>query len=134
MEGQLKEQEEKFTETGNQYYNVLTTMQGSVKNKKEQIGEIPMKNLLNEIQDSKREMGVKLNQALTKTKSYALPVQNATTSEKNQTSIETNIVVRANMVETKNAELIEGVEESSRVNNDDAIKSDDVYITKFTAA
>ena len=134
MEGQLKEQEEKFTETGNQYYNVLTTMQGSVKNKKEQIGEIPMKNLLNEIQDSKREMGVKLNQALTKTKSYALPVQNATTSEKNQTSIETNIVVRANMIETKNAELIEGVEESSRVNNDDAIKSDDVYITKFTAA
>ena len=134
MEGQLKEQEEKFTETGNQYYNVLTTMQGSVKNKKEKIGEIPMKNLLNEIQDSKREMGVKLNQALTKTKSYALPVQNATTSEKNQTSIETNIVVRANMVDTKNAELIEGVEESSRVNNDDAIKSDDVYITKFTAA
>lgn len=109
-------------------------MQGSVKNKKEKIGEIPMKNLLNEIQDSKREMGVKLNQALTKTKSYALPVQNATTSEKNQTSIETNIVVRANMVDTKNAELIEGVEESSRVNNDDAIKSDDVYITKFTAA
>ena len=134
MEGQLKEQEEKFTETGNQYYNVLTTMQGSVKNKKEQIGEIPMKNLLNEIQDSKREMGVKLNQALTKTKSYAQSVQNATPSEKNQTSIETNIVVRANMIETKNAELIEGVEESSRVNKDDAIKSDDVYITKFTAA
>ena len=134
MEGQLKEQEEKFTEAGNQYYNVLTNMQGSVKKKKEQIGEIPMKNLLNEIQDSKREMGVKLNQALTKTKSYAQSVQNATPSEKNQTSIETNIVVRANMVETKNAELIEGVEESSRVNNDDAIKSDDVYITKFTAA
>ena len=109
-------------------------MQGSVKKKKEQIGEIPMKNLLNEIQDSKREMGVKLNQALTKTKSYAQSVQNATTSEKNQTSIETNIVVRANLVETKNAELIEGVEESSRVNKDDAIKSDDVYITKFTAA
>ena len=134
MEGQLKEQEEKFTEAGNQYYNWLTNMQGSVKKKKEQIGEIPMKNLLNEIQDSKREMGVKLNQALTKTKSYAQSVQNATTSEKNQTSIETNIVVRANLVETKNAELIEGVEESSRVNKDDAIKSDDVYITKFTAA
>ena len=134
MEGQLKEQEEKFTEAGNQYYNWLTNMQGSVKKKKEQIGEIPMKNLLNEIQDSKREMGVKLNQALTKTKSYAQSVQNATTSEKNQTSIETNIVVRANMVETKNAELIEGVEESSRVNKDDAIKSDDVFITKFTAA
>ena len=134
MEGQLKEQEEKFTEAGNQYYNWLTNMQGSVKKKQEQIGEIPMKNLLNEIQDSKREMGVKLNQALTKTKSYAQSVQNATTSEKNQTSIETNIVVRANMVETKNAELIEGVEESSRVNKDDAIKSDDVFITKFTAA
>ena len=134
MEGQLKEQEEKFTEAGNQYYNWLTNMQGSVKKKKEQIGEIPMKNLLHEIQDSKREMGVKLNQALTKTKSYAQSVQNATTSEKNQTSIETNIVVRANMVETKNAELIEGVEESSRVNKDDAIKSDDVFITKFTAA
>ena len=134
MEGQLKEQEEKFTEAGNQYYNWLTNMQGSVKKKKEQIGEIPMKNLLNEIQDSKREMGLKLNQALTKTKSYAQSVQNATTSEKNQTSIETNIVVRANMVETKNAELIEGVEESSRVNKDDAIKSDDVFISKFTAA
>ena len=50
----------------------------------EQFGENLMKNLLNELQDSKREMEEKLNHMMTQTKSYAELVQN-TSQEKNQT-------------------------------------------------
>ena len=50
----------------------------------EQLGENLMKNLLNELQDSKREMEEKLNHMMTQTKSYAELVQN-TSQEKNQT-------------------------------------------------
>ena len=41
----------------------------------EQLGENLMKNLLNEIQDSKREMEEKLNHVMIQTKSYAQSVQ-----------------------------------------------------------
>ena len=52
-----------------------------------QIGKNLMKNLFNEIQDIKREMDEKLNQEMTKTKSYAESVRNAIPTEKNQTSL-----------------------------------------------
>ena len=65
-----------------------------------------MKNLLNELQDSKREMEEKLNHVMIQTKSCAESVQN-TSQEKNQTPNGTNIDFRAIMEETKNAELVE---------------------------
>ena len=65
-----------------------------------------MKNLLNELQDSKREMEEKLNHAMIQTKSCAESVQN-TSQEKNQTPNGTNIDFHAIMEETKNAELVE---------------------------
>ena len=113
----------------------------------EQLGENLMKNLLNEIQDSKREMEEKLNHVMIQTKSYAQSVQN-TSQEKNQTANGTYIDFCAIMEETKNAELVEekekklhskiliihGVEESSSGNKNDAIKSDDIYINDFIAA
>ena len=46
-----------------------------------QLGEKLIKNLLNEIQDSKRETEEKLNHEMIKTKSYAKSVQN-TSQEK----------------------------------------------------
>lgn len=46
-----------------------------------------------------------LNQVIIQTKSYAESVQNGTTSEKNQTTIEKNIDLSAIMKETKNAKL-----------------------------
>ena len=106
-----------------------------------------MKNLLNELQDSNREMEEKLNYVMIQTKSYAEPVQN-TSQGKNQTPYGTYIDFCAIMEETKNAELVEekekklrsknliihGDEESSSDNKDDAIKSDDIYINNFIAA
>ena len=113
----------------------------------EQLGENVMKNLLNELQDSKREMEEKLNHVMIQTKIYAESVQN-TSQEKNQTPNGTNIDFRAIVEETKNVELVEkkerklrsknliihGVKESSSDNKDDAIKSDDIYINNFIAA
>lgn len=46
-----------------------------------------------------------LNQVIIQTKSYAESVQNGTTSEKNQTTIEKNIDLSDIMKETKNAKL-----------------------------
>lgn len=66
-----------------------------------------MKNVLNRLQDSKREMEEKLNQAITDTKSYAESVENAPTSEKYLTTIGKNIDLSTIMEETKNAKLIE---------------------------
>ena len=113
----------------------------------EQLGENVMKNLLNELQDCKREMEEKLNHVMIQTKIYAESVQN-TSQEKNQTPNGTNIDFRAIVEETKNVELVEkkerklrsknliihGVKESSSDNKDDAIKSDDIYINNFIAA
>ena len=113
----------------------------------EQLGENLMKNLLNELQDSKREMEEKLNHVMIQTKSYIESVQN-TSKEKNQTPKGTYIDFRAIMEETKNAEVVEekekklcsknliihGVEESSSDNKDDAIKSNDICINNFIAA
>ena len=112
----------------------------------EQFGESLMKNLINELQDSKRKMEEKLNHLMIQTKLYAELVQN-TSREKNQTPNWTYIDFRAVMEENKNAELIEvkekklrlknlvihGVEEPSNDNKDDAIKSDDIYINNFIA-
>ena len=112
----------------------------------EQFGESLMKNLINELQDSKRKMEEKLNHLMIQTKLYAELVQN-TSREKNQTPNWTYIDFRAVMEENKNAELIEvkekklrlknlvihGVEELSNDNKDDAIKSDDIYINNFIA-
>ena len=113
----------------------------------EQFGESLMKNLINELQDSKRKMEEKLNHLMIQTKLYAELVQK-TSREKNQTPNWTYIDFRAIMEETKNAELIEvkekklrlkklvihGVEESSNDNKDDAIKSGNIYINNFIAA
>ena len=112
----------------------------------EQFGESLMKNLINELQDSKRKMEEKLNHLMIQTKLYAELVQN-TSREKNQTPNWTYIDFRAVMEENKNAELIEvkekklrlknlvihGVEEPSNDNKDDAIKSDDIYVNNFIA-
>ena len=65
-----------------------------------------MKNLLKELQDSKREMEEKLNRVMIQTKNYAESVQN-TSHEKNQTPNGTDIDFRAIREETKNAELVE---------------------------
>ena len=59
-------------------------IEGSMKKHMEQFGEKLMKNLLNELQDTKRETEAKLNHMMTQTKSYAESVQN-TSKEKNQT-------------------------------------------------
>ena len=106
-----------------------------------------MKNLLNELEDIKRETEQKLNHAMIQTKSYTESVQN-TSQEKNQTPSLTYIDFRAIMEETTNVELVEekenklrsknliihGVEEPSSDNKDDAFKSDDIYINNFIAA
>ena len=71
-----------------------------------------------------------------------------TSQEKNQTPNRTYIGYRAIIKETKNAGLVEqkekklrsknliihGVEESSSGNKDDAIKSDDIYVSNFIPA
>ena len=85
-------QEERFTEVGNPDYDAFTKIEGSKKKHMEQFGENLMKNLLNELQDSKREMEEKLNHVMVQTKSYAESVQ--TTS-------------LAIMGETKYVELVE---------------------------
>ena len=113
----------------------------------EQLGENLMKNLCNELQDSKREMEEKLNDVMIQTQCYAESVQN-NSQEKNQTPNGTCIDFRAIFEETKNAELVEekerklrsknliihGAEEFSIDNKDDAIKSNDIYINNFIAA
>ena len=92
-------------------------------------------------------MEEKLNHMIIQTKSGAESVQN-TSQEKNQTPNGTYIDFRAIMEEIKNAELVEqkekklrsknliihGAEESSSDNKDDAIKSDNIYVSNFIAA
>ena len=56
LEGELKEQQERFTEARKPDYNALTKMNGLMKKKMGKIGENLVKNLLNEFQDSKGEM------------------------------------------------------------------------------
>ena len=106
-----------------------------------------MKNLLNELQDSKREMEEKLNHVMIPTKSYAESVQ-YTSLEKNQTPSGTYIDFRAIMEETQNAEIVEekekklrsknlithGAGQTSSDNKDAAIKSGVIYINNFIAA
>ena len=74
-----------------------------MKNHMEELGGNNMKNLLNELQDSKREMEEKLSDVMIQTQSYAESVQN-TSQEKNQTPNGTYIDYRAIMEEIKNAE------------------------------
>ena len=71
----------------------------------EQLGENLMKNVFNELQDSKREIEEKLNHVMIQRKSCAESVQN-TSQEKNQSPNGTHIDFRAIMEETKNAELV----------------------------
>ena len=75
LDGELREQEERFAEVGNPDYDALTKIEGSMKRQMEQLGENLMKNLLNELQDSKRKMEEKLNHVMIQTKSYAESVQ-----------------------------------------------------------
>ena len=103
----------------------------------EQLGENIMKNLINELQDSKREMEEKPNYAMHQTKTDAESVQN-TSQQKNQTPNRRYIDFRAITEETKNPELFEEkekklrsksliihvVQESFSGNKGDAIKSD----------
>ena len=56
LEGESREQEERFTEVGNPDYEALTKVEGLMKKQMEQFGENLMKNLLNELQGSKREI------------------------------------------------------------------------------
>ena len=147
LEGELREQEERLTEVGNPDYDAFATIEGSMKKHMEQLGEDLKKNLLNELQDSKREMEEKLNHVMIQTKSYAESVQN-TSQEKNQTPNGKYIDFRVTLEETKNTQLVEekekklrskiliihGVEETSCENKDDAIKSDDIYISNIIAA
>ena len=84
-----------------------------MKKRMKKLGENVMKNLLNELQDSKREMEKKLNHVMIQTKSYAESVQN-TSQDKNQTPNGTYIDFRAIMEETKNAELVEEKEKKLR--------------------
>ena len=56
LEGELKDQEERFTEVGNPDYDTFTKTEGSMKKPMEHLGEKLMKNLLTELQDSKRGM------------------------------------------------------------------------------
>ena len=83
LEGELKEQKERFTEVSNPDYDAFTKTERSAKKHMEKLGENLMKNLLNELQDSKREMEKKLNHVMTQTKSYAESVQNASQEKKN---------------------------------------------------
>ena len=64
-----------------------------------------MKNLFNELQDSKREIEEKLNHVMIQRKSCAESVQN-TSQEKNQSPNGTHIDFRAILEETKTAELV----------------------------
>ena len=56
LERELGELEERFTEVGNSDYNPFTKIAGSMKKQVEQLRENLMKNLIIELQDSKREM------------------------------------------------------------------------------
>ena len=120
LEGELREQEERFTEVGNPDYDAFTKIEGSMKKYMEQLDENLSKNLLNELQDSKTEMEEKLNHAMIQTKSYAESVQN-TSQEKNQQNMPTPsgtyIDFCAIMEETKNAELAEQKENKLRFKN-----------------
>ena len=79
-----------------------------------QLGKNVMINLLNELQDSKREMEKKLNHVMIQTKRcYAESVQN-TSQDKNQTPNGTYINFCAIMEETKNAEIVEEKEKKLR--------------------
>ena len=145
LEGELREQEERFTEVGNPDYDAFTKIEGSMKEHMKQLRENLMKNLLNELQDSKREMEEKINNVMIQTKRYAESVH--ISEEKNQTPNGTYIYFRAIMEETKNTELVEekgnklrsknliihGVEDLL-VTTNDAIKSDDIYANNFKAA
>ena len=64
LEGELKEQEERFTEVGNPDYDAFAKIEGPMKKHMEQFGENLIKNLLNELQDSKIEMEEKLNHVM----------------------------------------------------------------------
>ena len=113
----------------------------------EQLGKNFMKSLLNKLQDSRRKMEEKRNHVIIQTKRGAESVQN-TSQEENHTPNGTYIDFLAIMEEIKNTEWIEekekklrsknliihGVEESSSDNKDDAIKSDDIYVSNFAAA
>ena len=68
LEGELRKSEERFTETDNPDYDAFSKIEGSMKKHMEQRGENLMKNLLNELQDSKREMEEKLNHVMIQTK------------------------------------------------------------------
>ena len=145
LEGELREQEERFTEVGNPDYDAFTKIEGSMKEHMKQLRENLMKNLLNELQDSKREMEEKINNVMIQTKRYAESVH--ISEEKNQTPNGTYIYFRAIMEQTKNTELVEekgnklrsknliihGVEDLL-VTTNDAIKSDDIYANNFKAA
>ena len=113
LEGELREEEKRFTEVGNPDHDAFTIIEGSMKKRMKKLGENVMKNLLNELQDSKREMEKKLNHVMIQTKSYAESVQN-TSQDKNQTPNGTYIDFRAIMEETKNAELVEEKEKKLR--------------------
>ena len=81
LESELREQEEIFTDVGHPDYDSFTKIERSIKKHMKQLGENLIKNLLNEIQGSKREIEEKLNHEMIKTKSYAKSVQN-TSQEK----------------------------------------------------
>ena len=70
LEGELRKQEERFTKVDNPDYDGFTKTEGSMKKHMEQFGESLMKNLLNELQDCKREMKEKLNHVMIETNSY----------------------------------------------------------------
>ena len=82
----------------------------------EQLGDNIVKNLLNELKDSKREMEEKPNHAMLQTKTCAESVQN-TSQEKNQTPNRIYIDFRAIMEATKNPELFEEKEKKLRSKN-----------------
>ena len=69
LEGELKEQEERFTDVSNPDYDAFTKIEGSIKKQMERIGENLMKNLLIELKDSEREMEEKLKHAVIQIKS-----------------------------------------------------------------
>ena len=56
LQGELREQEKRFTDGGNPDYNAFTKIAGSMKKHRKQFAENLMKNMLNELQDNKREM------------------------------------------------------------------------------
>ena len=71
LEGELREQEERFTKVGNPYNDAFTKIEGSKKKHMEQFEENLTKSLLNKLQDRKREMKEKLNHVMTQRKIYA---------------------------------------------------------------